>query len=1339
MDQVWLAFEATLAGDRPTRDGAEAFIGNFCNSGAATTGDFALLLLEFCVAPPLLQPPTGALGLGRDDDVRVAAGIRLKNITSEAAWCGKKKTPPAFTPPAKASFKSALISALCDTVISDRVRRILLVVLAEVHSYEWRSGQWPELLPLVESALRGSLNTVAMVLHELKASQSNELGDWADGQIAPESDAIAEQAVPQVMVLACACRLLSLCAKTFRSQLDCTFEEHDAFTAFMTPLIGNVLGTLTANDALWWTVTIRRRLGLLGTSATSHDSGHARLLAGLDECTYLCLKASHNAIVTRVPEPFADGPTFAALQQAASGVWWACNVSFYDLRSGVLTSSSEPLDDNDVQDSASQRSSRFFWKLYKRVALVSHEWLAWMIKDKMLEKRLTGVRNAFLAKGGPAFELLDCALWTVWLHHNESFQPNPLIDDPATLGRMPPLPLPHDGQPPRQMPVTSKAHINAMLVIVDAASQQGLYGRLHQIAAPLLLEVVFARLGMSDREREQWSANPVEFVRQLSDPDGDDFNPKLRAAELLTTLCAPAKAFQDASLIAGFAKRIEEVLSTAPQVVANAQNFDEGSDAWHAALQLDACLFAMSQLRTKISSGWPIAHVLNTYVVPLLSSSVGFLRARAMHVIASFLKMVEWQPNDYVTVLRQALPLLSDPELPVRMRMAMSCAAFVLHPLAYDFVQPQVGRVVTQLLEAMKEMDDESVVCSLRKIIKHYAATVTEWALDLTQALVAHFSGLYQIVADTAANENADDAQEDAAVDAASASEELLAAVGSLIKAIPKRTPNGEDTAPLFTAMQELLAPLLAHVVGEGRSNYMDVVLRLITRLVQRSNAVMPGMWEVFKMFHRIMVDLGMTDHFRQLISPIDNFISADAVTFVSASSSASYDDGPQASPAAMLLSICQKVVSDDDLHRRDERIEAVTPTEIVFLNARAANVDPTVAAAFADRFCAPFAGLAGSYFGWLQSRGKQPSSSEWVLLGDCILSSLLYAASFNTAVLPTSHAPAHLDFILGRYSELYGELNLRVFDRKLFVLAVVQLVTAAAQDPTMMPYLSALRMETHLQTAIALLMQNAALDAAATVSCVEKAAKYAARGGAHVDADEDNSDLDDFSDGDDDDSDDSEFDDDDLSGVANDDFEGEDGDDGDDGEDGEEGEGGYDEDDKQNRQWDKLRHSIAQQRRYIRAEAGLEDDPEILDEVDAGVDHLNNVDFTSPIDGEDEYAAFGGLLGGLSSSTDIAAPLRDLAAAAIGAFSHVQNNLPAELRAPGMQFVRGHGTTGKRGGGKQQSMPLPLVYSADATAGEAFGGDPAPHTAVVSLAEMLHAASQQRAFLREHGVRVKR
>jgi hypothetical protein len=73
------------------------------------------------------------------------------------------------------------------------------------------------------------------------------------------------------------------------------------------------------------------------------------------------------------------------------------------------------------------------------------------------------------------------------------------------------------------------------------------------------------------------------------------------------------------------------------------------------------------------------------------------------------------------------------------------------------------------------------------------------------------------------------------------------------------------------------------------------------------------------------------------------------------------------------------------------------------------------------------------------------------------------------------------------------------------------------------------------------------------------------------------------------------------------------------------------------------------------------------------------------------------------------------------------------------MQFVRGQGATGKRGGGKQQSMPLPLVYSSDATAGEAFGGDPASHTAVVSLAEMLHAASQQRTFLREHGVRVKR
>ena len=175
MESLWLTFEATMSPDRPTRQAAEERLANPAGFGFGCAGEYAVSLLRFAVAPALEAPPAGALGIAQNDvDVRVAAAVRLKNSHTQALW----RDESAFPQGARTAFRDELIGALFRADLNQRVRRLLLAVLQQVHQYDWKAGNWPELLPMVLSVTlsRGAMRLARCRVIVKRLSAVQELG-----------------------------------------------------------------------------------------------------------------------------------------------------------------------------------------------------------------------------------------------------------------------------------------------------------------------------------------------------------------------------------------------------------------------------------------------------------------------------------------------------------------------------------------------------------------------------------------------------------------------------------------------------------------------------------------------------------------------------------------------------------------------------------------------------------------------------------------------------------------------------------------------------------------------------------------------------------------------------------------------------------------------------------------------------------------------------------------------------------------------------------------------------------------------------------------------------------
>ncbi|RNF20502.1 importin-7 [Trypanosoma conorhini] len=778
-----------------------------------------------------------------------AASIRVRNVLGRSDW----NRQPYFTQETKQAVRACIVPLQCGSHVPELVRRQLLAATRELIQYDY-PHRWPSLMP----QLRLILDECVVGLRVL-----------------PDAALSRETAT---LRLKGALGILRACCKVHE---DAVNIDADVIEEFINTLCPSLL-SLTETLASVWVQELKAKGQPPEMNGASDSSAAAAAVAAnlkrseqrmfvvspwhteLSHCLRIALKCIDSLLAARWPLFLCDQPGMDRLCRDCIGqVLDAIHTTLLPLYRLRI-----PTDDGDDSDLFSVFHESAEWKLLKWVEGLCLKLLQ-ALSPKSCERRARAAAKHFCDQYLLGFvqQALDVVRWHAM---------------------------------PRRL--TSKAYIMSLEILTMAVAVRSTY---RTIIAPnaeeLFTLLIFPRLTFSVEDAELWELNPAEYVRLQTSPAGDLYSAKVVSSALLLALAIPSKPFHDAAFVNHVVQYVLERLTTHTAAAAHGDV--------EAARVVDAALFTIYQFNKVLHSvGFgdeKVEWLLANYVAPATKYPVGFLRARSVLVLSVFAPKIHWSsPQAFQRVLAEVLPLLHDPEIPVRMQTCMSFSALICHPHARDVVAPCLSDVIQHYFCAMRLMDSEGVVRTLRKTIKHYRDVLSQWAMQLTEVLVQHFhqvleralaAGINDAVPETqsikksgAAGMGAMGVEEDGAVESIMAADEVLETLTTLVRAIPQQpamgsSSNAAQQIDLILRMQEHIAPMLYMVLSKekgGCLGFMDASLMLLTTMLSRSSAVASPTWRLLPCIHQLVVQ-GAVDYFSQMLPPLDNFVCVSPEQFL--------------------------------------------------------------------------------------------------------------------------------------------------------------------------------------------------------------------------------------------------------------------------------------------------------------------------------------------------------------------------------------------------------------------------------------------------------------------------
>jgi importin-7 len=565
-------------------------------------------------------------------------------------------------------------------------------------------------------------------------------------------------------------------------------------------------------------------------------------------------------------------------------------------------------------------------------------------------------------------------------------------------------------------------------------------------AERLLTGFLFRRLRFSSEDEELWTMNPEEYVRKLTDPRGDLFNPKLISMGLIVTMCHPRKPFHSSDLLMSFVNFLLVRLGTLAEAFLLGQ-----APAAAAAPEYDGCLFAIAQLKKLLAHGHQIDDgriewLLSTYVAPMLSCPIGYLRAKAVYILSLF-KDTHWSsPEVYPSIVKAVIPLLQDKDVPVRIQTCVCLSRFIRMDAARDVITPQIGAIVEQYFQIMRLMDNDGVVRTLRKTVVFYGDALAQWATDLCRMLVQHFmtvhsqlSSKHKAVEESTGGDGDDN---DDVVDSLLAADELMETLRTLVQTVP-RDASARAT---MASMQDTLAPLLQMLMSVRHGTnlgFMDAALHLLTTVVSQSLEVTTSFWMIAALVFEVGLDVSFLDYAEHLVAPLDNFLSVDPNGFLE-NMCCNGPDGTLITCGEMTVHLCNTIANNGTSFHHLSTIPKLIDAVLLHGWSCGNNSEKTQWVSTQ---------LIQLSIQILSTRGGAMPPTLQALFADNILVGVVTAPLLCLTLLSQTGAPQFvMESIVALMSSNQVRPNLRVFDRKVLVMSLASLLQTAGMNAAQQP-----------------------------------------------------------------------------------------------------------------------------------------------------------------------------------------------------------------------------------------------------------------------------------------------
>ena len=727
-------------------------------------------------------------------------------------------------------------------------------------------------------------------------------------------------------------------------------------------------------------------------------------------CQHIALKAIFSLIEQQLPKTLCDPSTFDGFygslvtmtQKGQEHLGTIAEQAKQPQQGTTVTVISEDAVQRDPNLSPFFKMLKWLWNIHQRMIFEYQD-------IKSTEKRARAATKVFL--GQYAEQVLQLALQLMQWHDGVVIAPN------------------------SGTKLATKAYMNAMDFLQGCVLSPPLKQAVMNVASTVLSQLIVPRLAVTAEDHELMRSDPEEYVRRQNSPSHDLMSTKRIGLSVVT----------DYLLL--FEKERSPMLGQFLSLIAQRLAANE------SPVEVDAMMYFIAHLPKSLHNSClphdQMEPTLTRLIVPHLTSQHGFLRAKAVMVLARFVSIPWSNPQVLQQITTTVLGLLNDPELPVRMQAAASFKYFVAHADTRAVIEPNVVAIVQQYFQIMSLMDSESTIRTLNKVIKRYGNSLAVWAVDLCRLLIQRFATMQNTVArhresgydgvDLNTHSKEDDGLAIELNDSLGAMEELFFVLMTLVKAVPK------DRGDIFVALQQELNGLFYAALSRSMHMGIDIdsVLELLTLLIGRSSQIDPGTWKLFPALHQVLLD-GADDYLGELLAPIDNLISVDPMTFFGLAGENQAAPGQMPVYLGLLCEMIQRVISVHASRRLSERVlsSAVKAIDLIYLAARAlldGKQETAATATFIAQSVTP--PLLNLTLQLLYERPKATNGLKVLLANNFLLG----IAFEPTSALDVLEQKGAVQIFAQTYSGLarQKETTLRFFDHQVFLIAYVALLSA--------------------------------------------------------------------------------------------------------------------------------------------------------------------------------------------------------------------------------------------------------------------------------------------------------
>lgn len=242
----------------------------------------------------------------------------------------------------------------------------------------------------------------------------------------------------------------------------------------------------------------------------------------------------------------------------------------------------------------------------------------------------------------------------------------------------------------------------------------------------LIKNYVINLVKISNKDLEDFSDNPMEFIRRMKDVTETFYSSRHSALEfILIFYFTKCKVDENSDYLAQFLDDIAVSLQTTTDY--------KLKDAMLNIIQGFALLFkSHPEFNSKMEE------ILKNIALPALTGKDGFEKYRALKLYEQF-TYLPFENEHLCEAAEQIFNRLEDPEMAVRVTAAITLFRMVKKPELKENFRAILGKLFEVYLQIISDIDSEELVSALEQLVSTFSDSIEPYALQLCENLELSF------------------------------------------------------------------------------------------------------------------------------------------------------------------------------------------------------------------------------------------------------------------------------------------------------------------------------------------------------------------------------------------------------------------------------------------------------------------------------------------------------------------------------------------------------------------------------------------------------------------------